>query len=55
MFVSFAILPKDFVFDTVNLVRLRMANGFIPSTGRMEPEDVGDEICKIYLAIVFAR
>ncbi|XP_042496364.1 putative disease resistance protein RGA4 [Macadamia integrifolia] len=39
-----SIFPKDYVIEKENLMYLWMANGFIPSKGEMELEDIGNEI-----------
>eukprot|EP00257_Ricinus_communis_P022835 XP_015582682.2 disease resistance protein RGA2-like isoform X1 [Ricinus communis] len=44
-FVYCAIFPKDCVIHKEDIILLWMANGFISSTRREEPEDVGNEIC----------
>ncbi|KAL5737090.1 hypothetical protein ACOSQ2_031888 [Xanthoceras sorbifolium] len=44
-FTYCAIFPKDFVIEKEFLVQLWMANGFIPFTERLDPEDIGNEFC----------
>ncbi|XP_042497555.1 putative disease resistance protein RGA4 [Macadamia integrifolia] len=39
-----SIFPKDYKIGKENLIDLWMANGFIPSKGEMELEDIGNEI-----------
>ncbi|XP_043712704.1 LOW QUALITY PROTEIN: putative disease resistance protein RGA3 [Telopea speciosissima] len=43
-FAYCSIFPKDLRMEKEQLVHLWMANGFIPSKGKMELEDIGNEI-----------
>ncbi|XP_019702706.3 putative disease resistance protein RGA3 isoform X4 [Elaeis guineensis] len=42
-FIYCSMFPKDYVFDRDVLVRLWMAQGYIPPQGRKTMEDIGDE------------
>ncbi|XP_044496190.1 putative disease resistance protein RGA3 [Mangifera indica] len=44
-FAYCALFPKDFWIEKKMLLHLWMANGFIPSSGKQELEDIGNEIC----------
>lgn len=43
-FAYCSIFPKDYEIEKENLIHQWMANGFIPSKGMMELEDVGHEV-----------
>lgn len=43
-FVYCSIFPKDCQMDKSQLIELWMANGFVPSRGRRELREIGDEI-----------
>ena len=42
-FAYCSIFPKDYCIEKENLVQLWMAEGFLPSSGRKAPEEVGNE------------
>ncbi|KAL5737115.1 hypothetical protein ACOSQ2_031903 [Xanthoceras sorbifolium] len=44
-FAFCAIFPKDFVIEKEFLIQLWMASGFIPFSGSLDPEDIGNEFC----------
>ncbi|TXG47843.1 hypothetical protein EZV62_027137 [Acer yangbiense] len=44
-FAYCAIFPKDFVIEKELLIQLWMANVFISFTEKLDPEDIGNEIC----------
>ncbi|TXG47845.1 hypothetical protein EZV62_027139 [Acer yangbiense] len=44
-FAYCAIFPKGFTIEKELLIQLWMANGFIPFTEKLDPEDIGNEIC----------
>ncbi|KAL5738775.1 hypothetical protein ACOSP7_031536 [Xanthoceras sorbifolium] len=44
-FAFCAIFPKDFVIEKEFLIQLWMASGFIPFSGSLDPENIGNEYC----------